>query len=116
LIVDDEEEIRTMLGDILTADGHRVEEATDGSDALARLADGPYDLVISDLIMPVLDGPGLYAALRAQHPSMAERIVFITGDTLSPTAQEFLKHAGRPVIEKPFMPEEVRRTVRECIM
>jgi CheY-like chemotaxis protein len=111
LIVDDEEEIRDMLADILLADGHQVEKVVNGREALELLTERSFDLIISDLIMPVLDGPGLYDALRRQNPDMANRLVFITGDTLGPTARRFLRQAGRPVIEKPFVPEEMRRAV-----
>jgi CheY-like chemotaxis protein len=67
--------------------------------------------VISDLLMPALDGPGLYERLRQTDPAMADRLLFITGDTLSLSAQRFLERAGRPVIEKPLAPAEVRRAV-----
>ena len=111
LVVDDEAEIRAMLGEILALDGHVVEQAADGDEALARLAERRYDLVISDLLMPALDGPGLYERLRQTDPAMADRLLFITGDTLSPSARRFLERAGRPVIEKPLAPAEVRRAV-----
>ena len=111
LVVDDEPEIRAMLSEILAVDGHLVEQAADGDEALARLAERRYDLVISDLLMPALDGPGLYERLRQTDPAMADRLLFITGDTLSLSAQRFLERAGRPVIEKPLAPAEVRRAV-----
>jgi CheY-like chemotaxis protein len=111
LVVDDEEDIRGMLAEILALDGHRVEQAADGNEALARLAERRFDLVISDLLMPALDGPALYERLRQTDPAMAERVLFITGDTLSVSAQQFLERAGRPVIEKPLSPDEIRRAV-----
>jgi PAS domain S-box-containing protein len=111
LVVDDEADIRGMLGEILALDGHLVEQAADGKEALARLAEHRFDLVISDLLMPALDGPGLYDRLCQSDPAMAERLLFITGDTLSASAQRFLERAGRPVIEKPLAPAEVRRAI-----
>jgi CheY-like chemotaxis protein len=92
-----------------------VEEAVDGRDALARLSEKPFDLVISDLIMPVLDGAGLYDELSRRHPDVVKRLVFITGDTLSPATRQFLKRAKRPVIEKPFVPDEARSVVRQAL-
>jgi PAS domain S-box-containing protein len=115
LVVDDEEDIRGMLAEILTLDGHEVEQAANGNEALARLAEGQFDLVISDLLMPALDGPGLYARLRRNDPAMADRVLFITGDTLSASAQQFLERAGRPVIEKPLSPDEIRRAVSAAL-
>jgi DNA-binding NtrC family response regulator len=59
LIVDDEPGI-SLLAEILAEDDHRVETAYNGMAALDKLRDGTYDLIISDLRMPHLDGPGLY--------------------------------------------------------
>jgi PAS domain S-box-containing protein len=115
LVVDDEEGIRHMLAEILAADGHVVEEAGSGRQALERLGEASFDLVISDLIMPQLDGPGLYAELCRRDPAMASRLLFITGDTLSASARAFLQHMARPAIEKPFVPAEVRRAVRAAL-
>jgi two-component system NtrC family sensor kinase len=111
LVVDDEEEIRNLLSEILSRDGHLVERAANGNEALARLAERRFDLVVSDLLMPGLDGPGLYERLRQTDPAMADRLLFITGDTLSASAQQFLARSGRPVIEKPLTPDEIRRAV-----
>lgn len=65
LIVDDDEDIRAVLGLILRAQGHRVDEAADGMDALARLRRGREPgLVLLDLMLPRLDGEGLIRAMR----------------------------------------------------
>ena len=115
LVVDDEEGIRHMLAEILAADGHVIEQAGDGRQALERLGEGRFDLVISDLVMPQLDGPGLYEELRRRDPAMADHLLFITGDTLSAAARVFLQRVDRPAIEKPFVPDEVRRAVRAAL-
>jgi len=115
LVVDDEAEVARMLGDILAADGHAIHIAANGRDALGWLRDHDFDLVLSDLIMPDLDGPGLYAEIERKYPKLLDRLIFITGDTLSPRAKGFLSTAKRPVIEKPFVPDDVRRVVREAL-
>jgi CheY-like chemotaxis protein len=56
LVVDDEDDIRSMLGIVLSGEGWEVEEAADGREALLRCAAGPYDLVVLDLRMPELSG------------------------------------------------------------
>jgi len=113
LVVDDEEEIGAMLSEILAADGHRVEVTANGRQALDALERDRFDLVMSDLVMPELDGPGLFREIEARYPEMIARVVFITGDMLSHNAKTFLGGTGRPVIEKPFAPEDVWRTVAE---
>jgi CheY-like chemotaxis protein len=104
-----------MLAEILTADGHSVAIAEGGEEALQTLATAPFDLIISDLIMPDMDGPGLYRHLQDSRPDLAGRIIFMTGDTLSSRASAFVAATLRPMIEKPFTPEEARRTVQDVL-
>ncbi len=111
LIVDDEPEVAEMLSDILAVDGHAVDTAPSGNAALARLGAAEYDLILSDLRMPDLDGPGLYRKLSETMPGYCGRIAFVTGDTLSATVRGFLEQTGLPCLEKPFTPDEVRRLV-----
>jgi len=115
LVVDDEDEIRSMLVEILSRSGYRIDEAANGRDALARIAETDYDLIISDLVMPELDGAGLYDELCRLHPELVDRLLFITGDALSPATRQFLKRVERAVIEKPFVPNDVRHAVRDAL-
>ena len=71
-------------------------------EAQTRLRSESYDLVISDLRMPDLDGAALFTWLQRDRPDLARRFAFSTGDTLSPSAVRFLARAGRPFLEKPF--------------
>jgi len=112
LIVDDEREIAELLGEILQQAGYRCEQVGSGREALARLAAGAnFELIVSDIRMPDLDGPGLYRALREGYPALAERLVFITGDMLGEAVARELAGARIPVLEKPFRPREVRQLV-----
>jgi len=65
--------------------------------------------------MPGLDGHALYQEIKRRWPERVGCIVFVTGDTLASTSREFAARSGRPVIEKPFLPSEVRRVVAEMI-
>jgi CheY-like chemotaxis protein len=111
LIVDDDPEIALTLAEMLEPDGHAIDIAENGAEALERLADQTYDLVISDLRMPELDGPGLYRELGVRFPEMVDKIFFVTGDTLGSGVRDFLDEAGVPVIEKPFEPADVRHAM-----
>lgn len=115
LIVDDEADIADTCGDILAMDGHRCEFASNGRMALERVAGGRFDLILSDLRMPHLDGPGFYRELSRSDPRMAERIIFLTGDTLSPAIQSFLAESKRPFIEKPLDPRQLRDAVAAAL-
>jgi PAS domain S-box-containing protein len=116
LVVDDEPDIALVLAEALEADGHRVDVAEDGLDALDRLAaEGSYDVVFSDLRMPRLDGPGFYRAVEREHPGLLGRIVFVTGDTLGPAVRGFLEETGAAVVEKPFSLGDVRAAVARVV-
>lgn len=111
LVVDDEPEVASLLAEILTADDYRVETAYNGVAALDKLRDGTFDLIISDLRMPHLDGPGLYREVARRHPQLVRRMIFVTGDTLGPESAEFLRRSKAPTFGKPFEPDDVRRVI-----
>jgi len=113
LVVEDEREIAETLCEILDQRGLKTEAVFNGQEALDRIAQHEYDLVLSDLRMPVLDGPGLYHALVQGHPEMIGRLAFITGDSLSPEIQAFLRDTKVPCLEKPFLPEDVELSRRD---
>jgi CheY-like chemotaxis protein len=116
LVVDDDDGIREILTAALAGDGHAVDGARDGGEALALLERHPYDLVLSDLQMPRVDGPSLYETLRLRHrfpvrfATKLPRVIFMTGD---PAAHaEFLRGTTDPILEKPFSMRVVRKMVR----
>lgn len=115
LIVDDEKEIAQTLSEILVADGHRIEFADSGREALALLDRRDYDAVLCDLRMPDLDGQGLYRQLEERQHHVLGRFIFVTGDTFGHNASEFFKETGLPYLEKPFTPVEVRSLVRRVV-
>ena len=116
LIVDDEADIREALSEILIGAHHRVVTATSGHDALQRMASEHFDAILTDIRMPDLDGRALFQEIEKRWPGRANRVVFVTGDTLASALREFVSSSGRPVIEKPFMPSEVRRVIAELVV
>ncbi len=115
LVVDDEPDIGHLLTDILKGDGHEVATAASGREALDWLSGREVDLIVSDLRMPDMDGPGLYHALAEHRPELLTRLVFITGDTLAADITGFLSETGANVIEKPLDPPDVSRTVQALL-
>jgi PAS domain S-box-containing protein len=112
LVVDDEVEIAQMVSEVLNRDHHQVSVARSGRQALEHLAAHPADLILSDLRMPDLDGPALHRALASSSPDLARRMVFVTGDVLTPETARFLAETSLPVIEKPIDPYDLRLKVR----
>ncbi len=115
LVVDDEPEVAEVMADMLSVDGHHVETASNGALALDKLRERAYDLILSDVRMPELDGPSLYRELERRHPELCRRIIFLTGDTLSVQSREFLEQTGAPDLSKPFVLGEVRRVVQQVL-
>jgi len=111
LLVDDEVELAQTLADLLEPEGHEIDLAANGEIALKKIRAKHYDAIISDLRMPVMDGPALYAALSTSLPQYVDRIIYVTGDTLSPHVQKFLSNTTVPVIEKPYRLADVRRAL-----
>jgi PAS domain S-box-containing protein len=108
LVVDDEPDVAEVLAIIATRAGYRVDVAEHGLAAIELLARTDYDVILSDLRMPRLDGPGLYAWIEREKPHLAGRIAFVTGDTLGESTARFLGQCGRPVVEKPFSGKAIR--------
>ena len=115
LVVDDEAGVADMVSDILTNAGYDVEKRYDSQEALALLRTDSFDAVLSDMRMPGLDGPALYIELKKLDPSLAKKIAFVTGDTLSKDVAEFLSATSQPWLEKPVTPKELLILVSDLV-
>jgi two-component system NtrC family sensor kinase len=115
LVVDDEPEVANLLAEMLSGAGYHVETANNGRIAVGKLAETPYDVVVTDLKMPVLDGPGFYREVGARDPKVLRRFAFITGDTLGTTSAKFLEETAAPCLVKPFRAEEVEAVVARIL-
>ena len=107
-MVEDEPTVAQLIADVMSEEGHRVDMLLDSREALGRLEKRNYGLVICDLKMPHLDGPGLYRALVSAGSPLQHKLLFVTGDTMSPRTLEFLKSSGLPYLAKPFLVEELK--------
>ncbi len=112
LVVDDQTPVRELVAAVLAADGLSVETARDGADAL-RLLDSAkrYDLIVSDLKMPGLDGPSLYLELTRRWPDTRPHLLFISGFVDSPEYSGFLQGTQVRVLLKPFAVDDLSRAV-----
>ena len=109
LIVDDEEMVRSVLRQLLSLKGHRVQEAEGGKEALSIVAETPVDIVFTDFGMPEMTGGDLAQQLRAHQPSLP--IVLLTGYT-DPEASPDIVDA---VLHKPFKLEELQSVIRQLV-
>jgi two-component system NtrC family sensor kinase len=82
---------------------------------MEKLRKQTFDAIVSDLRMPVMDGPALFEALEHELPSYLNRIIYVTGDTLSTRVQEFLGSHAVPVVEKPYRIKDIRRVLSELL-
>ncbi|TJW02474.1 MAG: PAS domain S-box protein [Mesorhizobium sp.] len=112
LVVDDEDEIAGILAELLDREGFNCDLSPSGEDAKALVRTSDYDVILCDIRMADGDGPSFFYWLQEAKPHLARRIGFVTGDTLGPAAGRFLERTGRPVIEKPFRPDDVSRLIR----
>jgi signal transduction histidine kinase len=115
LVVEDEEALASAIGEALQDAGMKVDIAGDGEDALARVRGGRYDTVICDLKMPRVSGMVIYRAIAAGTPSLARRVIFVTGDAATADAERFLAESGCRWLVKPFRIGELLRAVRDTL-
>jgi CheY-like chemotaxis protein len=114
-VVDDEDLVRLVVASTLRLAGFDVDEARDGLDALARLAEMPADLVLTDLNMPRCNGEELCRAVRALPATAAVPVLLMTG---GPIDEDRMRAAGfAEVIYKPLpitLPDRLRAALRQA--
>ena len=115
LVVEDEMALAEAVSEALTDAGFRVDRASDGQQALERVRDRVYDLVVCDLKMPRLDGRAFYKEITESMPSLANRIVFVTGDLAGTDAERFLEESGCRWLAKPFRLGELLKVARDIV-
>ncbi len=113
LVVDDEPMLLTVLRKSLSQQ-HDVITTESPKNALSQIVTGNrFDLILCDLMMPLMTGMDLYAAILDKVPDQAKRIVFLTGGAFTPSAQAFLDHVPNLRVAKPFNLTSLRMLVAD---
>lgn len=115
LVVDDDEDLGDVMAMILRGAGYNVEAVGNGVEALGRLEQQGYDLVVSDLQMPALDGPSLYREVTRRWPSSHPRVLFVSGFVDTAEYVSFLNVVNVSVLVKPFSVDDLRGMVRRVL-
>jgi PAS domain S-box-containing protein len=114
LVVDDEEDLRDILSFMLIQLGMQVEVAGNGKEALGKLNSMPFDLVISDMKMPIMDGIRLLENIRANPDLRTMKFVFITGGVdIDKELLDKISQQSQGLIGKPFRPPQIREKLLE---
>ncbi|MGH8641156.1 MAG: response regulator transcription factor [Burkholderiales bacterium] len=102
LVIEDEVPLRANLVRILSAEGYRVIAAADGDEGIRRVREGRPDLVICDILMPLVDGFGVLAALRSQPETVAIPFIFLTASADKEDLARGLRGGANEYVTKPF--------------
>lgn len=113
LIVDDETKMRTLLSMMLERKGYQTDQAVDGKDALRKVSESAYDLVISDIKMPEMDGKELINRMREQN--IVTPVVFITAFATVDSAVEMMRQGAADYVTKPFDESRIHITVERSL-
>ena len=113
LVVDDEASMRDVLSIMLHREGYQVDAAIDGAQAVKHLQDNSYDLVISDVQMPRMDGLQLLQHVRERSPDTV--VIMITAFSSTEQAVEAMKQGAYDYIIKPFKNEEIRIVIKNAL-
>jgi two-component system chemotaxis response regulator CheY len=115
MTVDDSTSVRQMVAFTLKQGGYDVVEAVDGRDGLAKLRGGQFDMIITDLNMPNLDGIGLIREVRADAATRSLPIVMLTTESQDGRKQEGKSAGATGWIVKPFKPEQLLAVVKRVL-
>lgn len=115
LVVDDDPLVTLLIMDTLNVEGYEIDSAENGVAALEKIRHSRFDLILSDLHMPHLDGVGLYRALTEGTECPPTKFIFLTGSTGASELHRFLKESGLPVLRKPFNLAELQQAVRKAL-
>lgn len=113
LVLDDEEIVRVSCQKCLTPEGYDVDVAANGVEGLAMTENNRYDVILTDLKMPDMDGMEFLARVKERHPDT--KVIMITGYSTVEHAVKAMRMGAYNYIEKPFTPDALIDAVKEAI-
>jgi len=116
LVCEDNASVRNAIGDVLATVGHDVKVTASDKEAIEFLGSAPFDVVVLDLRLPDVDGRRVWQWIHANRPGLTARVLFTTGDVLSPEIEQFLQSCGRPVLAKPLTVAQIRSAVQDMLV
>ena len=115
LVIDDERSFVSGLAQILRRDGYTVDTAENGTVGLAQIQAHRYDVLLCDLRMPGLNGQELYNLVLNNYTYLSQRVIFLTGDTLSTDSTAFLEKCAQPWLPKPCNAAAIRSAIQHVL-
>ena len=116
LVVEDEPDVAETLRELIEREGFEVTVAANGTEAFFALDQDDFDLLFSDLRMPLLNGPELYERLREIRPELVKRMAFVTGDTIGDIMGDFLQQAAAGRSSRSRSPRPAIRAVLAALV
>ena len=115
LVIDDDLRIIDLVSEYLNQEGYEMETAAEVKTALSIIEGKEFDFVICDIKIPMMGGDDFYRVVKEKRPSLADRIIFLTGDTLGDATRTFIDSVTNPLIEKPFQLSELKEEIVKMI-
>ena len=115
LAIDDEPIIIKVSEKVLKAEGFDVDVACNGQVAKDMAGKVEYDFFLSDIRTPAMNGMQFYEYLRQEQPGLENRVIFTTGDVMSPEVKNFLSKKNNFFLAKPFTPSELRTIIEKAL-
>jgi two-component system NtrC family sensor kinase len=115
LVVDDEKYILDFFVEVFQELPMHVDTADNGLAALRKMKEGDYDLVVTDFRMPQMSGKELFDWIKQNRPHLTNRIIFVTGDTVSDETRTFFENNRTRFLAKPFKIEEVKEVIQQAL-
>lgn len=115
LVIEDESALGDAVAAALADEGFRPDRAENGEEALLKVRERHYDVIICDLKMPKVDGMAFFRDVSAKMPHVARRLIFVTGDVAGTEAERFLEESGCRWVPKPFRLKDLVRLARETL-